>query len=378
MPEISTTNATGMATSHKLPVTIVTGFLGAGKTTMLRALLQQSERRLAVLVNEFGDIGFDGSVLQGCTVCDGDASPTEGCQEVLQPTVVELANGCLCCTVQDEFLPVMLELLKQREKLDGIVIETSGLAMPQPLLEAFRWPALRTTVTVDSVITLVDGEAVAAGHVVGNAAAVERQRRLDPELDHLDSLEDLFVDQLRSADLVLISRADRLSPVALTAVRNRIYPHLRPGTAVMPSQQGQLPPALLPDPGPRTEPDLPAPGSSHHDHHDDHHHAPVTSVVLNVPGAWQRPVLEDLLREHLTAMAVLRAKGRATITGKALPLVIQAVGPRLDTWHQATVDTAGGLQLVLIGFAVDPDPLRTALLACNDAPSVAGTCNHGS
>lgn len=364
-----------MATSHKLPVTVVTGFLGAGKTTMLRALLQQSGRRLAVLVNEFGDIGFDGSVLEGCTVCDGDASPTEGCREVSQPTVVELTNGCLCCTVQDEFLPVMLELLKQREKLDGIVIETSGLALPQPLLEAFRWPALRTAVTVDSVITLVDGEAVAAGHVVGNADAVERQRRLDPELDHLDSLEDLFVDQLRSADLVLISRADRLSPDALTAVGNRIRPHLRPGTAVVPSQQGQLPPALLPGLDPRAKPDLPEPGSSHHDHH---HHAPVTSVVLNVPGAWQRPVLERLLREHLTAMAVLRAKGRASVTGKALPLVVQAVGPRLDTWHQATADTADGLQLVLIGFAVDPDPLRRALLACNDAPSGSGTCKHGS
>lgn len=361
--------------SHKLPVTVVTGFLGAGKTTMLRALLQQSGRRLAVLVNEFGDIGFDGSVLEGCTVCDGDASPTEACREVSQPTVVELTNGCLCCTVQDEFLPVMLELLKQREKLDGIVIETSGLALPQPLLEAFRWPALRTAVTVDSVITLVDGEAVAAGHVVGNADAVERQRRLDPELDHLDSLEDLFVDQLRSADLVLISRADRLSPDALTAVDNRIRPHLRPGTAVVPSQQGQLPPALLPGLDPRAKPDLPEPGSSHHDHH---HHAPVTSVVLNVPGAWQRPVLEGLLREHLTAMAVLRAKGRASVTGKALPLVVQAVGPRLDTWHQATADTADGLQLVLIGFAVDPDPLRRALLACNDAPSGSGTCKHGS
>ena len=364
-----------MAPPDKLPVTVVTGFLGAGKTTMLRALLQQSERRLAVLVNEFGDIGFDGSVLRGCSVCDGEATHIEGCRQGSQPTVVELANGCLCCTVQDEFLPVMLELLKQRQKLDGIVIETSGLAMPQPLLEAFRWPELRTAVTVDSVITLVDGEAVAAGHVVGNAAAVERQRRLDPQLDHLGSLEDLFVDQLRSADLVLISRADTLSEAALTSVRNRIRPHLRPGTAVVPSQQGQLPPALLLGLDPRAEPDLPAPGFPHH---DDHHHAPVTSVVLNVPGAWQRPVLEDLLREHLTAMAVLRAKGRATITGKALPLVIQAVGPRLDTWHQATADTAAGLQLVLIGFAIDPDALRTALMACNDAPSASGTCKHAS
>ena len=364
--------------SPKLPVTIVTGFLGAGKTTLLRSVLQQSERRLAVLVNEFGDIGFDGSVLRGCTTCDGEEPHTAGSS----PTVVELANGCLCCTVQEEFLPVMLELLKQRRNLDGIVIETSGLAMPQPLLDALRWPEMRTAVTIDSVVTLVDGEAVAAGHVVGDADAVERQRQLDPELDHLNSLEDLFVDQLRSADLVLISRADRLSDTALDDVRNRIRPHVRPGTAVVPSHRGQLSPALLTGLNSGYEAHLTADSSPHpphdHDDHDAHHHAPVTSVVLDIPGVWDRPVLESLLRKHLTAMAVLRAKGQATIAGKSLPLVIQAVGPRLDTWYQTTTAATRGLQLVVMGFAIDPDPLRSALTACARDTQEPGTCNHGS
>lgn len=358
-------------TAAKLPVTIVTGFLGAGKTTVLRHVLTQQKRRLAVLVNEFGDVGLDGAALADCGVCGpessaaGASSSTAGAQ---RPTVVELANGCLCCTVQEEFLPVMLELLERRQNLDGIIIETSGLALPQPLLDAFRWPEIRTAVTVDSVVTMVDGEALAAGSVVGDAAAVERQRRADPELEHLTSLETLLADQLHSADLVLVSRADKLSTAEMAAVEARIHPHVRPGVPVLASHHGVVPPELLlgldrdaEGDSSRTSPSRPAGHGDHHDHHGDHHHAPVTSAVVKLEGVWDRQALEALLRQQFTAMGLLRAKGYAAIAGKSLPLMIQAVGPRLETWYQARSDNRGGLTMVLIGLAVDPSPLRTAL-----------------
>ncbi|MYF35434.1 MAG: cobalamin biosynthesis protein CobW [Synechococcus sp. SB0678_bin_12] len=358
-------------TAAKLPVTIVTGFLGAGKTTVLRHVLTQQKRRLAVLVNEFGDMGLDGAALADCGVC-GPESSTAGTSSAAagaqRPTVVELANGCLCCTVQEEFLPVMLELLERRQNLDGIIIETSGLALPQPLLDAFRWPGIRTAVTVDSVVTMVDGEALAAGSVVGDAAAVERQRQADPELEHLTSLETLLADQLHSADLVLVSRADKISAAEMAAVKARIHPHMRPGVPVLASHHGAVPPELLlgldrdveGDPS-RTSPHHPAGHGDHHDHPHDHHHAPVTSAVVKLEGVWDRQALEALLRQQFTAMGLLRAKGYAAIAGKSLPLMIQAVGPRLETWYQARSDYRGGLTMVLIGLAVDPSPLRTAL-----------------
>ena len=356
-------------TTTKLPVTVVTGFLGAGKTTVLRHVLSQQKRRLAVLVNEFGDVGLDGAALADCGVCDEESTGTS--PDPGRPTVVELANGCLCCTVQEEFLPVMLELLERRQSLDGIVIETSGLALPQPLLDAFRWPEIRTAVTVDSVVTMVDGEALAAGSVVGDAAAVERQRQADPELDHLTSLEALLADQLRSADVVLVSRADRLSAHEMAAVQARIHPHMRPGVPVLPSHRGVVPPEVLLGLEQGAEDDLSRTSPHHpagHDDHHDHHHAPVTSTVVKLDGVWDRQALEALLRQQFTAMGLLRAKGHAAIAGKTLPLTIQAVGPRLETWYQARSDHHGGLTMVLIGLAVDPAPLRTGLTSIRMGP----------
>lgn len=358
-------------TTTKLPVTIVTGFLGTGKTTVLRHVLSQQKRRLAVLVNEFGDVGLDGAALADCGVC-GPESGTSSTPGVQRPTVVELANGCLCCTVQEEFLPVMLELLERRQSLDGIIIETSGLALPQPLLDAFRWPEIRTAVTVDSVVTMVDGEALAGGSVVGDAAAVERQRQADPELDHLTSLEALLADQLRSADVVLVSRADRLSAAEMAVVQARIHPHMRPGVPVLPSHRGIVPPEVLLGLERGAEEDLSRTSlhhpagqgddhDQHHGHHGDHHHAPVASAVVQMDGVWDRQPLEALLRQQFTAMGLLRAKGYAAIAGKSLPLMVQAVGPRLETWYQARADNRGGLTMVLIGLAVDPAPLRAAL-----------------
>ena len=139
----------------RVPVTVITGFLGAGKTTLLRSLLTQADgRRIAVIVNEFGDAGFDGAAgrgMRGEACAPGD--------------IVELTNGCICCTVADDFVPTMDKLLARERPLDAIVIETSGLALPQPLLKAFAWPAVRTRATVDGVVTVVDALALSEGRV---------------------------------------------------------------------------------------------------------------------------------------------------------------------------------------------------------------------
>ena len=199
--------------AKRLPVTVITGFLGAGKTTVLRHLLTRGGQRLAVMVNEFGSVGLDGDLIRSCGFCP---------EEEVDGRLVELNNGCLCCTVQDDFLPTMETLLERADQLDGIVVETSGLALPRPLLQALDWPAIRSRVHVNGVVTLVDGEALGAGSPVADAEALERQRAEDPSLDHLTAIDDLFEDQLQAADLVLISRADRLDASAMADVRERI------------------------------------------------------------------------------------------------------------------------------------------------------------
>lgn len=340
---------------QRLPVTVVTGFLGAGKSTLLRQLLVSSGLRLAVLVNEFGEVGIDGDLIRSCGFCP---------EEELEGRVVELANGCLCCTVQDEFLPTMQVLLQRADQLDGIVVETSGLALPLPLVQAFGWPEIRTRTRVSGVVTVVDGEALAAGSVVGDPAALEAQRQADPNLDHLSDIEELFDDQLQAADLVLLSRADRLESAQLEMLRERLRPQVRPGVSVLPMQRGEVPAALLLglDRSEQTHHD------HDHDHHHDHHdhsHVAMQSAVVRWQGDLERSRLEAQLLKQIQAQHLLRLKGRAWLPGKRHPLQIQAVGPRLECWFDAQAPGErpehNGVELVALGLAVDGPALEQAI-----------------
>jgi cobalamin biosynthesis protein CobW len=359
-----------VSSPSRLPVTVVTGFLGAGKTTLLRHLLLHSGQRLAVIVNEFGDVGIDADLLAHCGFCP---------EEELEGRLVELTNGCLCCTVQDEFLPTMQRLLERADQLDGLVVETSGLALPEPLVAAFQWPAVRTRTRVHAVVTVVDGEALAAGHVVGDGEAVERQRQVDPSLEHLSSLEELFAEQLELADLVAVSRADTLEPAALATVMAGLAGKVRPGTPVLPMARGALPAELLLG-ADRDAPSEDAAGAaagatdevSLHDH--DHVHVAMESLLIRRWGSLSRQTVETSLRELLQHHPVLRLKGRLHEPDKPLALQLQAVGPRLDSWYEGGTNLdppCPSLELVALVPASQLGALRVATEALWPIPGVS-------
>ena len=346
----------GSTNSKKIPATVVTGFLGAGKTTLIRKLIEQAgDKKIALIVNEFGDMGFDGELLSDC----GNPNCTEG-------DVVELKNGCICCTVADDFLPTMEMLLARDPKPDHIVIETSGLALPQPLVKAFQWPSVRASVTVDGVVTIADASALSDGHYSQNEEAIAKQREQDDSLDHESPIDELFADQLKCADMIVISKADLVDEDGMARVEAIIGEHARDGVKNIHSRNGDVSAAVLLGLDSEAEDDLESRKADHdhhhdhdhdhkddhdddHDHHHDHHHHDDFHSIVVPPRVYAS--MEDVTAQVEQALAlpgVLRVKGYVALEGKKARVVVQAVGRRVDTWFDTSGDEQTGL--VVIGL----------------------------
>jgi len=325
----------------KVPTTVITGFLGAGKTTLIRHLLQNARgRRLALIINEFGDVGVDGELVKGCN--------DEACPE---DDIVELANGCICCTVADDFLPTMQALLDRPNPPEHIIIETSGLALPKPLVKAFQWPDIRTRATVDGVVALIDADAVAAGRFATDEVALTAARAADPSLDHDSPLEELFEDQLACADMVVLNKTDLVDAGALTAIERQVDAKTRAGVKVVHADHGAVDVGALLGITAAAEDNLAA-RPSHHDAEDeDHDHEDFDSFVLNNGEIADIDALIARLGNVIAKHDVLRIKGMVAVAGKPSRLVIQAVGPRIQhffdrAWRPGEARTTG---LVVIG-----------------------------
>ncbi len=336
--------------ARKIPATVITGFLGSGKTTLIRHLLANAGgKRIALIINEFGDLGVDGEILKGCT----DAACAED-------DILELSNGCICCTVAEDFIPTMQKLLDRPEPPEHIVIETSGLALPQPLVSAFNWPEISTRVTVDGVVTVIDGRAAADGQFAHDIAAVDAQRAADDTLDHETPLSELFEDQIAAADMIVVNKTDLLTQAEAEALAARLSSDARAGVRVVKTAMGRLPTDVLLGLDAGAEADMAQRHAPHHHHHEgddnDHHHHDhddfesfaVDRAAITDPAAFAAR-LAEVIRSH----SILRLKGFAAVDGKPMRLAIQAVGPRVDHYFDRPfgADEPRETRLVVIGQA---------------------------
>lgn len=340
---------------HKVPATVVTGFLGSGKTTLLSHLLRHADgKRIAVIVNEFGELDVDAELVRGCQL--------EACEEneavEREQGVFELANGCICCTVEEEFLPVMQKLVERRDEIDHILIETSGLALPKPLVQAFNWPDIKQFCTVDSVITVVDGPALAAGRVAHDHARIEAQRLEDESLDHDPSLQELLDDQLGCADLVIISKGDELDAAARQGVEDKLQAVLPERVQTVWANHGEVDTAAVMGLGLAAETradDIHTHHDDHHAHGREHHHAhddfdAYVVTLKSVDGKRLAAALDRALSE----LTIYRVKGFVDV-GKPMRQVLHAVGNRLTQhfdrpWRE---DDVRQTRLVVIGRDLD-------------------------
>lgn len=340
----------------KIPATVITGFLGAGKTTLIRHLIANANgRRLALIINEFGDLGIDREVLLGCGVV--------GCAE---DDIVELPNGCICCTVADEFLPTMEMLIDQPDPPDHIIIETSGLALPKPLVKAFNWPEVRSRVTVDGVISVIDAPAVAEGRFAEDPNAIQAERQADPALAHESPLEELFEDQLLCSDMVILNKTDLVDSGALAIARARVQESLRPETKIVAAIEGRLEPRIILGLHAAAESNLEA-RPSHHEGEGgeaDHDHDEFISFVAVIGSIADPAVLEDRIRAIAADHDVLRVKGSVDVVGKPMRHVVQAVGARVERYYDRPwkVTENRCSRLVVIGQrGLDQDAVRAVL-----------------
>ncbi len=351
-----------ITTTQKIPVTIITGFLGSGKTTLIHQIAKNANgRRLAIIVNEFGELGMDGEILKG-----NDC----GCEE---ENILELSNGCLCCTVQEEFLPTMLQLMERKDQIDHIIIETSGLALPKPLVRAFNWPDLKPQITVDAVVTVVDCVGQATGEIC-DRERIQQQRLADDSLDHESSIEELFEDQLSCADLIIMTKSDLIDAEQYNAVSGVIQKKVGRQIKLISAVKGDIPVDVLLGLGAKSEEFIEGKHSHHethhhhhdhdHDHHHDHDHDDtINSVVIKVKAEHTPKQLIKALEALVTEFEIYRIKGIIHVANKPMRMIVQGVAKRFENyfdrpWKDGELKVT---QLVIIGEQLDENIVLKAL-----------------
>ena len=340
-----------MSSLEKIPVTILTGFLGAGKTTLIRNLiLKNKSKKLAVIINEFGDLGVDGEIVKQCS--------DETCPE---ENILELANGCICCTVADDFIPTMKSLLEGQYIPEHILIETSGLALPKPLLKAFEWPEIRSRLTVDSVLAVVDAEAVVNGIFAPQMSTELEEKQNQTYVEHETPLSEVFEDQINCSDVVLLTKPDLVENIS--DARNIIIKEMERNVPILEVQNGDIGADVILGVNAAAETDLDN-RRSHHDGFDDHEHDDFDTFSITVPKILDvekfKIVLETLIREN----DILRIKGFLRVESKPLNLLVQGVGKRLSvnfTDTKIPVENTGNLVFIGEKGRIDQNVISTYL-----------------
>ena len=340
-----------MSSLEKIPVTILTGFLGAGKTTLIRNLiLKNKSKKLAVIINEFGDLGVDGEIVKQCS--------DETCPE---ENILELANGCICCTVADDFIPTMKSLLEGQYLPEHILIETSGLALPKPLLKAFEWPEIRSRLTVDSVLAVVDAEAVVNGIFAPQMSTELEEKQNQTYVEHETPLSEVFEDQINCSDVILLTKPDLVENIS--DARNIIIKEMERNIPILEVQNGDIGADVILGVNAAAETDLDN-RRSHHDGFDDHEHDDFDTFSITVPKILDvesfKLVLETLIREN----DILRIKGFLRVESKPLNLLVQGVGKRLSvnfTDTKIPVENTGNLVFIGEKGRIDQDVISAYL-----------------
>ena len=328
----------------RIPVIVVSGFLGSGKTTFLKYLIEKTNKKYGLLINEFGDIGIDGDLLKNCSGCNEDSSES----------IIELNNGCLCCTVQDDFVPSIKTLLKTNVDLDAIIIETSGLALPVPLLKALNWPEIRTSIYLDFVISTVNGESMINGSPINDLYSINDQYKDIKKIDHLSSIEELFKEQLEVSDIVLISRSDLISEKEFNLIKKDLQKKVKSNVPIIKSYNGETNLGFILDSSIKKNNYKKFLTDEH-----NHSHAEIFSDFIKTDYYLEKNQFEFEMSQILKDVNILRIKGRVWIPQKNLPLQVQIVGRKISTWYEkvdlnsVSPQRNGGMELIMIGFEKD-------------------------
>ena len=328
----------------RIPVIIVSGFLGSGKTTFLRYIIENANKNIALIINEFGDVGIDGDLIKSCNKCDND----------LEQKIVELNNGCLCCTVQDDFIPSIKSLLKSNSQIDILIIETSGLALPIPLLKALNWPEIRSSVYLEMVIGIVNGESMVNNSPINDLNEINTQFQSTQIIEHNCSIEELFKEQLEVSDIVLISRSDLISETQFNTIRSDLQKKVKPNVPIIKSFKGETNLGYILDSNIKNKNYQETFTQEH-----NHTHAKIFSDFIKTGYFLEKNQFEFEMSQILKEVNILRIKGRVWIPQKSLPLQVQIVGRKINTWYEkvdlksVSPPKNGGMELIMIGFEKD-------------------------